>query len=94
MKYVRNNCYGGFGLSRKAIDLFNKYANTAYSNSASLNWSINRSDPNLIRVVEELGEEANDYMSELVIVDIPAGIKPMLAEYDGWERFEEPHKIW
>jgi hypothetical protein len=94
MKYVRNACYGGFSLSDKAVELYNMYAGTEYEDTYSLNWSTGRNDPNLVRVVEELGKEANGECAELLVVEIPNDVNPILNEYDGWERFEEPHRTW
>ena len=45
----------------------------------------NRTDPILVQVVEELGEEANGFCAELCIDDIPVGTKYRIDEYDGSE---------
>ena len=44
-----------------------------------------RTDPDLIKVVEELGEKANSNYSELEIVEIPNGFEYTIDEYDGME---------
>jgi hypothetical protein len=46
---------------------------------------IRRTDPALVQVVEELGERVNTRFSDLQIVDIPAGTKYRIDEYDGNE---------
>jgi hypothetical protein len=94
MKYVRNNCYGGFSLSEQAIRLFNQYAGTKYKYSHQIEDAVPRNDPNLVDVVEILQETANTDTSELVVVEIPNDVEPELEESDGWEIFVEPHRSW
>jgi hypothetical protein len=54
----------------------------------------NRSDPLLIQVVRELGEEADGTHAELKIVEIPADVEYEISEYDGMESVEEVHRSW
>lgn len=55
----------------------------------------NRSDPDLIAVVEELGEEsASGWAAELKIVDIPDDVVYDIHEYDGIEWVAERHRTW
>jgi hypothetical protein len=56
--------------------------------------SIDRSDPLLIRVVEELGENVNTNYSRLEIIEIPDGIDFEIEEYDGQEWVSESHRTW
>lgn len=53
-----------------------------------------RSDPDLIHVIEKLGEKANGSHSDLKIVEIPDGIKWHIHEYDGIEHVAEDHRTW
>lgn len=53
-----------------------------------------RTDPNLIQVVEELGEKANGWAAKLQIVDIPDGISWHMEDYDGIETIHEDHASW
>ena len=55
-----------------------------------------RKDPDLISVVEELGEEANGWCSELVVVDIPDELdgKYVIDDYDGIETLHEDVPVW
>lgn len=54
-----------------------------------------RSDVDLVAVVESLGTEAaGGWASELQIVDIPDDVKWHVAEYDGWEHIAEDHRTW
>jgi len=55
---------------------------------------IQRNDPALIEVVEELGKKADGYFSELKIVEIPDDIKWTVEEYDGKEWIAEDHRTW
>ena len=55
---------------------------------------LERDDPALVQVVEELGKKANSTYSELVITEIPDGVKWEIGEYDGQEWVEEAHKRW
>jgi len=56
----------------------------------------NRSDPDLIAVIEELGEQANGFAAEIVIVDIPDDLNGnwYIHEYDGLEHVAERHRTW
>lgn len=53
-----------------------------------------RSDPDLITVVEELGPAANGSCASLRIVEIPDGVAWGIHEYDGYESVEEVHRSW
>ena len=53
-----------------------------------------RSDPDLIAVIEEMGKAAWGWASELVIVDIPDDAKWHIHEYDGMEHVAEDHRTW
>lgn len=53
-----------------------------------------RTDPNLITVVEEFGDKANSRFSELKIVEIPDDVEWDIVEYDGTEWVAEKHRTW
>lgn len=55
---------------------------------------VDRSDPILIQVIEELGIAANGSHAELVIVDIPDDVEWHIDEYDGLEHVAENHRSW
>ena len=94
MKIIINACHGGFGLSDNAIKMFlergGKHPPSEWWGWDSLN---KRIDPILIATVEELGEAANGEFSKLKIVDIPAGTKYRIREYDGLEWIETEEDI-
>lgn len=54
----------------------------------------NRSDTDLIKTIEELGDTANGSCAELKIVQIPDGIEYEIDEYDGNESIHEAHRSW
>lgn len=141
MKIVINSCFGGFSLSRKAVQRLaelqgrecyffeHKYVNNEYvpisdpfSETARRytfwttfdvpdpnafedekelydkhyinNRPDDRTDPLLVQVVEELGDEANGDCAKLRIVEVPDGIEWEIDEYDGVEHIAEKHRTW
>ena len=91
MKVVINRCYGGFSLSEKAYKYlgvpWNGYG-LAYSDEED------RTDPNLVKCVETLGDDASGACAELKVVDIPDDVKWEIEEYDGLEWVSEEHRTW
>ena len=55
---------------------------------------IERTDPILVQVVEELGKNANGTYSDLQIIDIPDNVKYFIDDYDGRETVREEHRSW
>ena len=100
MKVVINKCFGGFGLSKLAQE---KYALMKNINPGKWNnnffenvdvFKIYRADSDLIKIIEELGNDANDAYSELKIVEIPDNVVWDIQEYDGREWVAEKHRTW
>jgi len=89
---VINRCYGGFGLSQAAKELLAQRKNVSVEEFYV--YDIKRDDKDLVAVVRELGAEANDSHSELVIVEIPENVKWYIDEYDGIEVVHEFHRSW
>lgn len=89
-KIVINDDYGGFGLSTKALSRYNELSgeNRDYSSE------VPRDSPYLIKVIEEMGKEANGAFADLKIVSIPDDVKWIVEEYDGLEWIAEKHRIW
>ena len=54
----------------------------------------NRSDPDLIAVIEEMKAEANSWAADIRIVEIPDDVKWHIHEYDGLEHVAEDHRTW
>lgn len=54
----------------------------------------NRTDLDLIAVIEELGEKANDKYAKLKVVEIPSDVDWQIEEYDGYEHIAEKHRTW
>jgi len=80
-KIVYNACYGGYGLSEAAIL---RYADITGTKGFHV-YDIDRADPALVQVVEELGEAANGMSAALRIAELPAGTLYRIDEYDGSE---------
>jgi hypothetical protein len=55
---------------------------------------INRDDPILVQVVEELKDRANGQHANLKVVEIPDDIEWYVEEYDGAEHVAEVHRTW
>lgn len=55
---------------------------------------IKRNDPDLVAIVEELGEKANGTCAELKIIEIPDNIQWEINNYDGLESVVEKHRSW
>lgn len=57
-------------------------------------YEIERNDPALVQVVEEMVDEANGKYSSLKVVEIPDDVKWIIYEYDGIESIHEEHRKW
>lgn len=55
---------------------------------------IDRTDKDLIKVVEKLGKKANGQCADLNVIEIPDDINYEIEEYDGNEWIAECHKVW
>ena len=84
MKIVINKCYGGFSLSEAAYkELGLEWDGYGYGHSDD------RTNPDLVAVVEKLGGAANGKFGELQVVEIPDGVDWRLEDYDGIEWIAE-----
>jgi len=54
----------------------------------------NRTDPDLVEVVEQLGQKANGMWAVLKIVEVPDDVEWDVTEYDGREWVAEKHRTW
>jgi hypothetical protein len=57
-------------------------------------YDIERTDPALVKVVEQLGDRASGYYSQLSVVEIPDDVKWTIQDYDGIEWIAEEHRQW
>jgi len=89
---VINDCYGGFGLSERAIAEYKKLS--GISNEIFHDRDVARDDPYLVKIVKELGMGANGPHSNLKIVEVPGDVSWHIAEYDGAEWVAEDHRTW
>lgn len=103
-KVVVNSCYGGFGLSDKAMKLlaerkghpiyFDTFTHYKFlledDNPGSRYYPPH--DKDLVEVVEELGSKANGPFANLKVVTIT---KPLykIRDYDGIESIETPEDV-
>ncbi len=108
MKIVINKCYGGFSISREAAEFMAKRGNKqakvelmenkkewyGYGYSSNGYMGYNRTDPDLVAAVEQLGGKANGRAAELCVVSVPDDIKWEITDYDGIEQVEELHRKW
>lgn len=98
MKIVKNACYGGYGLSDLALSRLSEVTGKTIDQcEEDYVWGCDdevRAAPELVQVVEELGEKANDSCSNLVVVEVPDDVNWVLEEYDGYETIEEVHRSW
>ena len=90
MKIVINGCYGGFGLSDTALEMYNELSGSTIEYCHDMA----RNDPFLIQVVETMGDNANSWTSELRIVEIPDDVQWEIDEHDGLESIHEVHRVW
>jgi hypothetical protein len=135
-KVILNKCFGGFGLSKDAYELYAKkkgisvfrytqenlkkeiytYAtddNRTFDFYFTKDFGDNvyisdedfkkyflkldekfREDKTLIEVVEELGEKANVFYSNLKIAEIPDDLDYVIDNYDGIETLHQKVKEW
>jgi hypothetical protein len=57
-------------------------------------YDMKRDDPDLVNIVEKLGESANGDFAELDVVEIPDDVEWEIDEYDGMESIHEVHRSW
>lgn len=139
MKVVINSCFGGFGLSRQAVERYlelkgvtvypekDQYGmdkfwlvapgaervmettneqwwamaveermahNQRLESQVFYDRDLERNDPLLVQVVEELGQSASGQFAALTVVEIPDGVEWVIEEYDGSEHVAEVHRTW
>lgn len=74
---------------------YNYYTDPSYSNDSYWSeYSMDRVDPALIRVVEEMGIESWGRHAVLKVIEIPDDVSWYIHEYDGNESVYEEHRSW
>ena len=98
-KVVLNRCYGGFGISEKAVDWLREQGVPSEKVYVveTLSWrpahcNLHRHDPLLVKCVETLGKDANGEHADLEVVEIEQPLY-RISEYDGAEGIEQPDGI-
>lgn len=71
-----------------------KTSNEAHSAATIYDRDIERVDPALVQVVEEMGATANGRFADLAVVDVPDNASWHIHEYDGLEHVAEDHRTW
>lgn len=103
MKVVINKRFGGFSLSREAVEyMANKEHPLAIKELEEAKkdgfygylHGLERTDPLLIEAVEILGDKANGECASLSVVEIPDDIEYDIEDYDGYEHIAERHRTW
>ncbi len=94
MKIVINR-HGAFTLSVKAENRLKELGlSEELANHFRYDRKLDRSHPLLVKVVEELGNEANGIYADLALVEIPDGIKWYVASWYGREFVKGANRIW
>lgn len=113
MKIVINTTIGGFSISKEAAEFMaangseqakleleqstEGWFGYGYTGDLEPDTGYDRSDPLLVRAVEELGHTANNSMSFLCIEEIPDDVEWYITEEHGYESVEiipRPLKIY
>jgi hypothetical protein len=89
---VINNCYGGFGLSDRAILEYKQMA--GITDPKWYDRDVPRDDPYLVQIVKDMGMSANGAHASLRIVEVPGDVEWQIEEYDGNEWVAEKHRTW
>ena len=79
---------------QKSLDSCGNYKEVNGMDLYFIDRDIERDDPILIQLVEEMGGKANGSHAKLKIVEIPADVNWEIDEYDGWESVDEVHRSW
>jgi hypothetical protein len=102
MKLLINRAYGGYGVSNEAIELWftkkglpmrteiDKYGDKRYYHDDKLVWSIDRTDPTLIEIFEEIGSKrTSGEHANLCLEELPDFAHYFIGEYDGQEWIDD-----
>jgi hypothetical protein len=87
IEILLNICYGGWNISKKAIELY-KLRSPSYNITENhFDYYFNRDDPILVQIYKELGNEFDDRYSKTIITKILKKYENYydIDEYDGRE---------
>jgi hypothetical protein len=70
------------------------YKSSVHEDNVFWENDLERDDPDLVKVVRELGKQANGHFASLKIVTIPKEVEWEIVEYDGMEHVAEKHRVW
>ena len=56
--------------------------------------NLERTDKDLVSVIEELGNEASGRYGSVTIVEVPDDVDWEIDDYDGIETIHEKHRVW
>ena len=87
-KVVLKSCYGGYKLSKAALDYLGISREEAYI------FEDDPTNPKLVECVEKLGDTANTTYEKLRIVEIPDDVEWTITQHYGIEQVEEVHRVW
>lgn len=92
IQIMYNTRYGGFGFSEMAEKLYCKAKGMEWTGKKI--WNIERTDPDMIRIVKDLGGQANTPFSDVSIKTIKRKYEKhyYIAEYDGLESVHIDYK--
>lgn len=98
-KVIINTNFGGFSLSKEVEKLYLEATKgTICREHCHFSASVQRDDPVLIQIIEDIGlENAGGRSSILKIVELPDDVPAdgwMIMEYDGSEWAAEKHRTW
>jgi hypothetical protein len=91
IEILYNNCYGGWNISKKAIELYKLRNNNVQDSDNTLDSELDfyyqRNDPILIQIYKELGHEFDDKYSKTKLKKINKKYENYfyIDEYDGAE---------
>ena len=80
-------------MNYSTIDLGKTIGNIPYENY----WyyrNLERTDEDLVSVIEELGNEASGAYGHVTIVEVPDDVDWEIDDYDGIETIHEKHRVW
>ncbi len=108
-KVVINSCFGGFSISSEACNLMRSWGDKEalaetmigepYDDGSGVCElehlsRFSRDNPNLVKVIEQIGSKANGLAASLEVVEIPDNVEWQIEEYDGNEWIAEKHRTW